>query len=92
MTCALFDFGATQSFVSASFTCMCNLLKELLPQTVIVTIPYGSIAKCTQAIKSCPISIGERIMEADLIIFIIMVFDLILGMDWLSKHYAKIDC
>ncbi|KAF5462771.1 hypothetical protein F2P56_018752 [Juglans regia] len=37
-------------------------------------------------------SISERIMEAYLIIFNLLGFDVIIGMDWLSKHYAKIDC
>lgn len=31
-------------------------------------------------------------MKADLIVFYLMEFNLILGMEWLFKHYAKIDC
>lgn len=47
---------------------------------------------CTQGIRDCPISLEGKIIEADLIIFGLLGFDLILGMDWLSKHYAKIHC
>ncbi|XP_042958129.1 uncharacterized protein LOC122293683 [Carya illinoinensis] len=33
-----------------------------------------------------------RTLKAKLLVFGQMEFDLILGMDWLFKHYAKIDC
>ena len=31
-------------------------------------------------------------MPADLVVMEINDFDIILGMDWLSEHYAFIDC
>ena len=31
-------------------------------------------------------------MLADLVLLDVMDFDVILGMDWLSKHYAIVDC
>lgn len=36
--------------------------------------------------------VASLTLTADLIVFHLMGFDLILGMDWLSKNYAKIDC
>ena len=42
--------------------------------------------------KNCPIVIQDREFFADLIALPFCEFDLILGMDWLSKHRAIIDC
>ena len=42
--------------------------------------------------KNCPIIIHDREFFADLIALPFHEFDLILGMDWLSKHRATIDC
>ncbi|KAF5459720.1 hypothetical protein F2P56_019642, partial [Juglans regia] len=90
--CALFDSGASQSFVSAAFARICSLQTELLPQRVVVLIPDGNTVACTRLVKDCPVELDGRTLKADLLVFGQMEFDLILGMDWLFKHYAKIDC
>nr|CAD1833855.1 unnamed protein product [Ananas comosus var. bracteatus] len=42
---------------------------------------------------ACPVQIGDWIMPADLLVLNQMWgFDVILGIDWLSKYYAVIDC
>ena len=42
--------------------------------------------------RNCPIVIQTREFLADLITLPFREFDLILGMDWLSKHRAILDC
>ena len=42
--------------------------------------------------KNCPIVIQDREFSTNLIALPFREFDLILGMDWLSKHRAIIDC
>ena len=42
--------------------------------------------------KNCLIIIHDREFSADLIALPFHEFDLILGMDWLSRHRAIIDC
>ena len=42
--------------------------------------------------KNCPIVIHDRKFSADLISLHFREFYLILGMDWLSKHKAILDC
>ena len=42
--------------------------------------------------KNCPIVIQDRKFSADLIALPFREFDLILSMDWLSKHKAILDC
>ncbi|XP_020082004.1 uncharacterized protein LOC109705663 [Ananas comosus] len=42
---------------------------------------------------ACPVQIGDWFMPADLLVLTRMWgFDVILGIDWLSKYYAVIDC
>ena len=57
-----------------------------------VTSPLGHIVNVNQVYKNCPIMIHDRKFFADLIAFPFHEFDLILGMDWLSKHRAIVDC
>ena len=42
--------------------------------------------------KNCPLVIHDREFSVDLIALPFHEFDLILGMDWLSKHRAIIEC
>ena len=42
--------------------------------------------------ENYPLSIDQEVFEADLIQLDLLEFDIILGMDWLSKHGATIDC
>ncbi|KAF5468689.1 hypothetical protein F2P56_012826 [Juglans regia] len=59
---------------------------------ITVLIPDGNTVACTRLVKDCPVELDGRTVKADLLVFGQMEFDLILGMDWLFKHYAKIDC
>ncbi|XP_040990916.1 uncharacterized protein LOC121238139 [Juglans microcarpa x Juglans regia] len=90
--CALFNSGALQSFMPAAFAQICSLQTELLPRRVVVLIPDGNTVACTRLVKNCPIELEGRALKANLLVFGQMEFDLILGMDWLFKHYAEIDC
>ena len=42
--------------------------------------------------KNCPIIVHDREFSVDLIALFFHEFDLILGMDWLSKHRVKQYC
>ena len=42
--------------------------------------------------KNCPLMVHGREFSIDLIALPFHEFDLILGMDWLSKHRAIVDC
>lgn len=37
------------------------------------------------------IEVEGFVLKANLLVFCLMGFDVILGMDWLFRHYAKID-
>ena len=57
-----------------------------------VTSPLRHSVSMNSVYRNCPIVIQAREFLADLITLPFREFDLILGMDWLSKHRAIIDC
>ncbi|XP_021751078.1 uncharacterized protein LOC110716752 [Chenopodium quinoa] len=57
-----------------------------------VSIPSREVRSCSRLFFSVPISISGVEFLADLIEFDLNEFDVILGMDWLGKYEAKIDC
>ena len=55
-------------------------------------VPLGEILNSGQLLKACEVSINDNTQCVDLIILEMHDYDVILGIDWLSKHYGKIDC
>jgi hypothetical protein len=88
----LFDSGATHSFISSTYVKLCSMTPRPLNQSITVSTPTGNIVTCRKSIENCPIFIGDRVLPANLAVFQMLGFDVILGMEWLSKHYANIDC
>ena len=57
-----------------------------------VMVPLGEILNLGQLVNACEVSISGNTQCVDLIILEMHDYDVILGIDWLSKHYGKIDC
>ncbi|XP_021740072.1 uncharacterized protein LOC110706458 [Chenopodium quinoa] len=87
----LFDSGASHSFISKEVV---GSLRLESPESVSldVSIPSGEVRSCLRLFFSVPISISGVEFLAYLIEFDLNDFDVILGMDWLGKYEAKIDC
>ena len=89
---ALVDPGSTHSYI-----CIKQLSDKLpsveqLAYDMHVTSPLGHSVRVNRVYKNCPLVIHDREFSVDLIALPFHEFDLILGMDWLSKHHAIIDC
>ena len=67
-------------------------LVELLAYDLLVTSPLGHSVRFNRVYKNCPLMVHDREFSVDLIALPFHEFDLILGMDWLSKHRAIVDC
>ena len=65
---------------------------EQLSYDMHVTNPLGHSVNVNRVYRSCPIVIQDREFSANLIALPFREFDLILGMDWPSKHKAILDC
>ncbi|XP_075478828.1 uncharacterized protein LOC142519681 [Primulina tabacum] len=46
----------------------------------------------SSVISGCTVQVNEKVYFADLIVILMVAFDVILGMDWLSSYCAVIDC
>ena len=88
----LFDLGATHSFVLYCFAKAYCLESEALDVNLAVATPIGSTILCTSIVKNCPIMVEGHVMPANLVVLEMSGFDIILGMDWLSKYHACVDC
>ena len=87
----LFDSGATHLFVSYCFAKASCLESETLDVNLAVSTPIGSTILCTSIVKNCPIMVEGHVMPANLVVLEMNGFDIILGMDWLSKYHACVD-
>ena len=65
---------------------------ELLSYDLLVISPLGYSVRVNRVYKNCPLLVHDREFLVDLIALPFHEFDLILGMDWLSKHRAIIYC
>ena len=88
----LIDPGATHSLISTSFISNVNVESQPIDCSIMVSVPTGDsrIAESVY-LDSRVIIRGHEFLE-DLILLDIHDFDVILGMDWLSRHHAIVDC
>ena len=83
---ALIDPGSTHSYVCMKHVFDKVPAMEKLAYDMHVTSPLGHNVSVNRIYRNCPIVIQTREFLADLITLPFPEFDLILGMDWLSKH------
>ncbi|GKC38215.1 reverse transcriptase domain-containing protein, partial [Tanacetum coccineum] len=88
----LFDFGADYSLVSATFMPLLDIEPSNLGFSYEIEIDSGQPVKINRVIRGCKLKIEGHIFDIDLIVFGHGSFDVIVGMDWLSRHTAKIVC
>jgi hypothetical protein len=88
----LFDSGATYSYVTSKFVQQQSFLIEHQGRSMITSSALGDVS-CILVCKSVRLKMAEYVFLADLTI---LKFDgdidVILGMDWLTKHKGLISC
>ena len=89
---ALIDPISTHSYVCMKHVFNKVPVMEKLAYDMHVTSPLGHNVSVNSIYRNCPIVIQTREFLVDLITLPFREFDLILGMDWLSKHRAIVDC
>jgi hypothetical protein len=88
----LFDSGATHSFISTKYARRFHINLEPMEVGVAVSTSVGKSVLCRKLVRGCPIHIEGRTLMANLIVFNMDRFDIILEMDWLSNNHVIIDC
>ena len=89
---ALIDPGLTHSYVFTSIPSLGSLPKSEIEYDILVTNPLGHNVIVNIVYRDCPIKIREYEFFGDLIELSFRDFDVILGMDWLSRHQVVVDC
>ena len=83
---ALIDPGSTHSYVCTEHLFDKMPSVEQLDYDMHVTSPPGHSVNVNRVYKNCPIVIHDRKFSTDLIALPFREYDLISGMDWLSRH------
>ena len=89
---ALVDPGATHSFISVPFTERHQIESQRIDGRMVVSVPNWDIMISERIVPGSRLVIQNKDFPADLIVLGIHDFDIVLGMDWLSKHIATLDC
>jgi hypothetical protein len=92
LACTLFDFGATHSFISTLYAKICHISTQPLDQDLLVQTPRGEKLTCNRIIMNYPIIIKDRILPANFVVLKTLGYNILLGMDWLARYYACINC
>ena len=88
----MIDHGSTHSYVCIEHVFDKIPTVEQLAYDMHVTSPLGHNVTVNNVYRNCLIVIQAREFLTNLITLPFREFDLILGMDWLSKHQAIVDC
>jgi hypothetical protein len=86
----LFDYGASHSFISTAYIEKHNLPIDMLRCQMIVSSPGGDMP-ARQLCLMVNLKIKGVDFVANLIVLELKGIDVILGMDWVSKHKVLID-
>ncbi|XP_012858095.1 PREDICTED: uncharacterized protein LOC105977337 [Erythranthe guttata] len=69
-----------------------GIIPDMLDVMYNVMTPSGEEINSNQMLKHCSIQMSGRTLYADLVCLLVANSDTILGMDWLTKYYATINC
>ncbi|GJY21363.1 putative reverse transcriptase domain-containing protein [Tanacetum coccineum] len=88
----LFDYGIDRSFVSTMFSALLDIAPTALDVSYTVELTDGQIAESDTIIRGCTINLLDHPFNIDLIPVELGSFDILIGMDWLSKYHVVIVC
>ena len=82
----MIDPGSSHSFISCSLASRLGSKYEPLGFYLRVSTPFGDVMVVNVICRDCLIQINESILSIDLVVLPINEFDVILGIDWLTKY------
>lgn len=87
----LFDTGASPTFMSEKFMKKVGIV-GVEGKTLNVCVPSGNTIKIATQIKGLNIVIDDHEIETDFHVLDMKYFDIILGIDWLTRNKVVIKC
>ncbi|GJZ50331.1 putative reverse transcriptase domain-containing protein [Tanacetum coccineum] len=88
----LFDTGADRSFVSTAFSTLLDIIPNTLDHGYNVELADGRIIGVNTILMGCTLNLRNHPFNINLMPVEMGSFDVIVGMDWLSKYSAVIGC
>ncbi|GJX15488.1 reverse transcriptase domain-containing protein [Tanacetum coccineum] len=88
----LFDTCADRSFVSTTFSSLIDITPSTLDHYYDVKLAGGKITRINTIIWGCTLNFLDHPFHINLMLVELGSFDVIIGMDWLAKYHAIIDC
>ncbi|KAA3469790.1 DNA/RNA polymerases superfamily protein [Gossypium australe] len=88
----LIDNGSTHSYVACTVSKTLSIESEIAARAMTVVSPLGQSVVVNKLFRNVPFEIQGVVFPADLMELPFGEFDLILGMDWMVKHRANLDC
>ncbi|GJS00062.1 putative reverse transcriptase domain-containing protein [Tanacetum coccineum] len=88
----LFDTGADKSFVSTAFSTLLDIVPNTLDHGYNVELADGRIIGVNNILMGCTLNFLNHPFNINLMPVEMGSFDVIIGMDWLSRYSAVIDC
>eukprot|EP00253_Pinus_taeda_P003379 PITA_03379 len=83
----LIDPGATLSYVNPKVVECCNLQSVKFKNPWLVQLATGAKRRVIAKIKDCSFTIAGQPVTADLNVLPLGSYDILIGMDWLEKHW-----
>ncbi|GJS70648.1 putative reverse transcriptase domain-containing protein [Tanacetum coccineum] len=88
----LFDSGADKSFVSISLASKLNILPITIDTFYNIEMADENLVSINTVIQGATLTLLNQPFEIDLMPIKLGSFDVVIGMDWLSKYHARIIC
>nr|GEU65526.1 putative reverse transcriptase domain-containing protein [Tanacetum cinerariifolium] len=87
-----FDTGVDRSFVSTTFSALIDIAPTTLENHYDVELADGKIIRVNTIICGCTLNFMNHLFNIDLMPAPLGSFDVIIGMDWLTKYHVMIIC
>jgi hypothetical protein len=88
----LIESGASHSYIDPKVVEIFNFPRSKHGKYWLVQLAIGAKRKVVELVKSCPMGMNGLSTKEDLNIFSLGSYDFLIGMDWLEKHNAILDC
>ena len=85
----LIDPGSTHSYLTLTFVSLINRIRQEILFRLFISTFLGKEVEFDRIYPNCEILLGGI---GDLMLLPFEDYNIILGMDWLSRHYVGIDC
>ncbi|XP_076953607.1 uncharacterized protein LOC143627732 [Bidens hawaiensis] len=88
----LFDTGVERSFISLDFEPLVKWKPAKLDCPYTVELANGNTTQANTIMRDYTLTFDDHSLNIDLIPFKLGSFDLVVGMDWLSRNQAEVAC